>query len=158
MTTIIEVLPQDTARLNHAAALLNDYFLYHAHGDIEQVCLHDWKRLSDIIDNTSKSRHRIFLAYPEDSSLPVGVAGINRRGCAEHLYVSPAYRGNGVARKLVAAQFDNGAWFTTVNENNTASLSLIRGTGLRELEKRYNGLVMFIHDDIVEELEDSQEV
>lgn len=74
------------------------------------------------------------------------------------MYVSPAYRGNGVARKLVAAQFDNGAWFTTVNENNTASLSLIRGTGLRELEKRYNGLVMFIHDDIVEELEDSQEV
>lgn len=141
-TRIIEVQPQNVGLLNHSAVLLTEYFLHVAKGEPSNMDINDWHRLSTIITNTQAGKHRIFLAFADDSDTPVGIGGINRQGCACHLYILPTYRGKGIAKKLVTARFDAGAWFTTVLKSNFASLSLMKKMGLAH-QGDYENLSIF---------------
>lgn len=143
MVKVLEVPHYSVKHLNHAATLLSEYFLHVAHGEVENINIFDWKRLSDIIDSTAKGNHRIFLAYIDGEEKPVGIGGINRQGCAQHLYVREGFRGKGVAQKLIRARFNAGAWFATVLTTNTPSISLMKKMGMEEMT-RYQDLIMFV--------------
>lgn len=140
---ILEVDGHNTALLNQSAMLLVKYFMHVAGDDVDNININDWSRLNDIITGTRDGKHRIFLAFVDGEDKPVGIGGINRQGCAMHLYVLPEYRGKGVARALVKERFDKGAWFTTVLKTNFASLSLMRKVGLHEMYD-YENLSIFV--------------
>lgn len=128
----------DPVLLNQAAFLLIDYFTHKAGGK-DKVLLTDWKRLSDIIESTHKGISRTFLLFEDDEA--VGIGGISRHGESEYLFVKPEHRGKGYATMLVNHRFNNGAWFTTIRQHNTASLKLMHKVGLVEFY-RYEDLVV----------------
>ena len=155
--TVVEVDRDDMARMNQCAMLLIEYFLHVAHWNVDDINPNDWTRLSMILNNFKDGQHKLFLAYSSEAdepSKPVGVCGVNRQGCAQHLYIQPDFRGKGLAKALVSKQFDNGAWFTTVLNSNTASLSLMRKLGLIEVGT-YEDLILFMRKQELHELDEN---